>query len=52
MMYNRHVDESFSERVRFSKFRAGLLKYYMVNVIFDLFKVPSYEYVQIITSTM
>ena len=40
----RRVAESFSGRVRFSKFRAGLLKYYMLNVILDLFKVPSYEY--------
>ena len=38
------VAESFSGRVRFSKFRTGLLKYHMHNLISDLFKVPSYEY--------
>ena len=43
-MIGRRVAESFSGRVRFSKFRAGLLKYYMLNLISDLFKVPSYEY--------
>ena len=40
----RRVAESFSGRVRFSKFRAGLPKYYMLNLISNLFKVPSYEY--------
>ena len=40
----RRVVESFSGRVCFSKFRAGLLKYYMFNLISDLFKVPSCEY--------
>ena len=33
----------FFGRVRFSKFRAGLLEYLMLNLISDLFKVPSYE---------
>ena len=40
----RRVAESFSGWLLFSKFMAGLLKYYMLNVILDLFKVPSYEY--------
>ena len=44
MLQHRRVAESFSGRVRFSKFRACLLKYYMLNVLLDLFKVPSYEY--------
>ena len=48
----RCVAEFFLLQVLFSKIRAGLLKYYTLNVILDLFKVPSYEYVQIITSTM
>ena len=34
----RRVDESFSGRLRFSKLRAGLLKYYMLNLISNLFK--------------
>ena len=37
----RRVAESFSGWVRFSNFRTGLLKYYMLNVILALFKVPS-----------
>ena len=37
-MIGRRVAESFSGRVRFSKF------YEVLNVILDLFKVPSYEY--------
>ena len=40
----RRVAASFPGRVRFSKFRAGLLKYYVLELISDLFKVPSYEY--------
>ena len=48
----RRVAESFLGRVRVSKFKAGLLKYYILNLISDLFKVPSYEYVQIMTLTM
>ena len=43
--YHRRVAESFSGRMRFSKFRAGLRKYYMLNLISDLFKFPSYEYI-------
>ena len=44
--HSRCIAESFSGQVRFSKFRAGLLKYYiyMLNDILDLFKVPSFEY--------
>ena len=41
---SRRVVESFSRRVRFSKFRPGLLKYYMLNLISDFFKIPSCEY--------
>ena len=52
VLISRRVPESFTERVRFPKFRAGLPKHSMLNVILDLFKVPSYEYVQITTSTM
>ena len=33
-----------NNQVRFSKFRAGLLKYYMLNLISDLFKVARYGY--------
>ena len=44
MLQRRRVAESFSGRVRFSKFRAGVLKYYMLNLISNLFKVPSCEY--------
>ena len=40
----RRVAESFLGWVRFSKFRAGLLQYYMLNLISDLFEVPRYEY--------
>ena len=42
---SRCVAQSFSGWVRFSKFRLGLLKYYMLNLISDPFKVPSGEYV-------
>ena len=48
----RHVAETFSGQVRFSKFRAGLLKHYMLNLISDFFIVPSCECVQIMISTM
>ena len=41
---NQRVAESFSGQVRFSKFRAGLLKYYTLNLISDLFKVARYGY--------
>ena len=33
----RCVAETFSGWVRFSKFRAGLLKHYMLNLISDIF---------------
>ena len=44
ILCDRRVAESFSGRVRFSKLRVGLLKYYMLNLTSVLFKVPSYEY--------
>ena len=36
----RRVVESFPGWVRFSKFREGLPKYYLLNLISDLFQVP------------
>ena len=42
--YCSGVAGPFLGRVRFSKFRTGLLKYYMLNLISDLFKVPSCGY--------
>ena len=44
LMACRRVAESFSGWMRFSKFRAGLLNYYMLNLISDFFKVSSCEY--------
>ena len=44
ILCDRRVVESFSGRVRFSKLRVGLLKYYRLNLTSVLFKVPSYEY--------
>ena len=42
--FYRRVAESFSGRVHLSKFKAGLLKYCMLDLISDLFKAPSFEY--------
>ena len=39
------VAESFLRRVCFSKFRKGLLKYYMLNLVSNLFKVLRYKYI-------
>ena len=44
ILCDRRIAESFSGWVRFSKLGAGLLKYYMLNLISVLFKVPSCEY--------
>ena len=41
---HRRVAKSISGRVRFSNFRAGFQKNYMLNLISDLFKDPSYKY--------
>ena len=41
---SRRVAKPFLGLVPFSKFRAGWLKFHMFNLISNIFKVPSYEY--------